>query len=224
MSSVYMIRAGVIGPVKIGYTADVAKRLKAITPPKPSWTWIMRTFIGARAEEKFLHQKFASLSLGGEWFNYHSDMLGDLGLMETPPPRVKRNGMRYERPDTAHRTEAFFHQDVLGLIGGPDGLSRALGNIPAGQVMSVREIREEYWPAAVVLVRQAGRGDLTLDIFRALRAATKAAYAEEERLAAAKKKPLPGALEETKALEDWTVHNGVHPFTAMTLSVIAEAA
>lgn len=178
--AVYMIRAGVIGLVKIGFGYDPTSRLRSIQPPTPAWTWIMRLFEGGRPEERALHERFRLHRQTGEWFRFHQDMLGDLGLRELPIPRVKHNGPRcYDWPENAARAEDFFHQDVLGIIGGGSALAAALGE-PLGAVIPGRQIASEFWSAAALLARSAGHPEITFRLFQAFREANNAEHAAWE--------------------------------------------
>ncbi len=79
---VYLIRAGNKGPVKIGYSDDVAVRLSKIQADNHERLTILRLLEGGVPEEAMLHAKFADDWLHGEWFTFSKAMLGDLGLQE----------------------------------------------------------------------------------------------------------------------------------------------
>jgi hypothetical protein len=80
---VYMIQAGgEHGPVKIGVTDDVEKRLIGMQTGNHLRLAVMRLFEGGPVEERALHQRFDDLRLNGEWFSFSKAMLGDLGLVE----------------------------------------------------------------------------------------------------------------------------------------------
>ena len=212
--AVYMIRAGVIGPVKIGFGGDVSNRLRSIVPPKPCWTWIMRVFEGARTEEAALHRRFAACREQGEWFTFDPDMMGDVGLRELAVPRVKRNGYRLERPDSARRIRDFFHQDILGLVGGSERIAESVG-VATGSVMSLRNIQAEFYSAAVVLARQAGRHDITLRTFEAIDEAFAREIEATKQEVAAKEAAKVPKFDPLVPARTWLAENGVAPIAPL---------
>lgn len=82
---VYMIRAGQNGPVKIGFTDDVAKRLAMMQTGNHEQLTVLRLFEGSAAEEARLHERFADNHLRGEWHHFCKAMMGDVGLAEILP-------------------------------------------------------------------------------------------------------------------------------------------
>lgn len=66
---IYFIRAAA-GPVKIGLTNDPAFRLAQLQTSSWDELRVMRTLDGARAEERWLHTRYAPRRLRGEWFSY----------------------------------------------------------------------------------------------------------------------------------------------------------
>lgn len=58
------------GKVKIGFTTDVRKRIKGLSTAVPGGLELLATIDGGLKEEKYLHDKFAELCIGGEWFHY----------------------------------------------------------------------------------------------------------------------------------------------------------
>ena len=85
---VYMVQAGEHGPVKIGFSADVALRLVKMQADNHQRLTVLRIFQGAVAEEAALHTLFADNRLHGEWFSFTKAMMGDVGLMEILPEPV----------------------------------------------------------------------------------------------------------------------------------------
>lgn len=84
---IYMIRAGDDGPVKIGFTNDVTRRVTKMQTDHYQRLVMMRVFDGGPREEALLHGRFAELRLVGEWFTFSDDMLGDVGLVEIALPK-----------------------------------------------------------------------------------------------------------------------------------------
>lgn len=79
---VYMVRAGEHGPVKIGFSTDVAGRLEKMQIDNHERLFVLRIFEGGQFEEALLHQRFADSWLHGEWHAFSKAMLGDVGLVE----------------------------------------------------------------------------------------------------------------------------------------------
>jgi len=82
---VYMVQAGG-GPVKIGHsqTASLVSRLASLQSSNHERLTILRVLDGGYALERSLHQRFKLLWMHGEWFAFHTDMLGDLGAADCP--------------------------------------------------------------------------------------------------------------------------------------------
>lgn len=64
---VYFI-GGAEGPVKIGSTVDVVKRLATLQTAHPQPLSVLATSRGGIAVEREYHQRFAAFRLRGEWF------------------------------------------------------------------------------------------------------------------------------------------------------------
>lgn len=77
---VYLARFGLAGPVKIGCSRNVPMRLDQLAARLWEDMKLLRLLDGAMADERALHQRFAAQRIRFEWFHFHPDMLGDLGL------------------------------------------------------------------------------------------------------------------------------------------------
>jgi hypothetical protein len=66
--AVYFIKSGDDGLIKIGWTNDVDSRLATLQTGSPEVLSLLALVIGAQADERRLHQKFAHLRVRGEWF------------------------------------------------------------------------------------------------------------------------------------------------------------
>jgi len=102
---IYFIRAGVDGPVKIGWSTDIPGRMSALQTGQPFKVNLLRVLDAPRWAEQWLHRNFDGLRLEGEWFSFSEEML----LIEPPKERPERRRTR-----TADRwcqvwvTEAWF--------------------------------------------------------------------------------------------------------------------
>lgn len=75
---VYILRSG--GFYKIGWTADLGRRMKSYPPD----TTLLVTYDGTRADEKKLHKRFAHLKTHGrEWFAMGADLTAYVDAMIT---------------------------------------------------------------------------------------------------------------------------------------------
>jgi DNA-binding Xre family transcriptional regulator len=72
---VYFVQQGDNGPIKIGVTNNVNKRLTALQGGSPVPLKLLVTFDGDQAFEAFLHRKFAHLRVHNEWFKPARELL-----------------------------------------------------------------------------------------------------------------------------------------------------
>lgn len=83
---IYFIQRGDAGPVKIGFTNDIRKRLRGLQTGHDTRLILRRAFDGSEVDERKLHARFVGSRLQGEWFAPTADILtGDIGL---PPLRA----------------------------------------------------------------------------------------------------------------------------------------
>lgn len=72
---VYFIRAGKIGPVKIGRAVDVPRRIKLLQAGNHINLEILRTLDAPNGAETWLHRQFWRAWIRGEWFHFRDQML-----------------------------------------------------------------------------------------------------------------------------------------------------
>lgn len=72
---VYFIQGQDDGPIKIGFTRDVAGRLRQLQTGHHDRLRVLRSMRGDKALEAWLHRRFAAHRLTGEWFTPHRDLL-----------------------------------------------------------------------------------------------------------------------------------------------------
>lgn len=65
---VYFIQADYQGPIKIGWSQDVQRRLKQLQTARLETLRILGTKPGVLGDESRLHRDLAAYRLGGEWF------------------------------------------------------------------------------------------------------------------------------------------------------------
>lgn len=73
---VYFIQAGPSGPVKIGTTGDLKKRLAGLQTSTAADLVMLGVIPGGREKEAALHTQFQHLRMRGEWFVPDPDLLG----------------------------------------------------------------------------------------------------------------------------------------------------
>ena len=70
---VYAITNGV--DIKIGYSANVQRRVKQLNTGSANKLYILCTFIGGKELEQYIQIKFHGNRINGEWFKVDRDML-----------------------------------------------------------------------------------------------------------------------------------------------------
>lgn len=70
---IYAITNGI--HIKIGYSANVQRRLKQLNTGSANRLYVLCTFIGGRELEQYIHSKFGYNRINGEWFRVDQDML-----------------------------------------------------------------------------------------------------------------------------------------------------
>jgi hypothetical protein len=94
--SVYFIQNIRTGHVKIGFSTDVRSRLSSLQTSQVDRLALLRLVDGGPATERWLHRRFAHLSVRGEWFAFDSEMLTIVPPDEvvTPIKQTKRRDVR----------------------------------------------------------------------------------------------------------------------------------
>lgn len=73
--TVYFIQEMAQENIKIGYTANLSKRFKAIAQGMPQEIKLLTAFNGTEENERWLHAKFQKHRVSGEWFKPSSSLL-----------------------------------------------------------------------------------------------------------------------------------------------------
>jgi hypothetical protein len=85
--AIYLVQSETSGLVKIGYAANVKKRLRLLQTGSADRLRLLRLLEGGRAEEAGLHRRFAQHRKRGEWFSLPDDVAaGPLDLPDLPLP------------------------------------------------------------------------------------------------------------------------------------------
>lgn len=73
--ALYFMQCGDGGPVKIGFSRAVEKRVAAIQLASPYQITLLASAVVARCEEKRLHHVLGRHWLRGEWFTPHPEVM-----------------------------------------------------------------------------------------------------------------------------------------------------
>lgn len=90
---VYFVQIDIDGPIKIGTTCNLRRRLQTLTVP---WLFstltVVATVPGYQQTEQYLHEYFKDLKITGEWFKPSVEILDFIKLVTErhPTPRVVR--------------------------------------------------------------------------------------------------------------------------------------
>lgn len=191
--SVYFIRRGLTGDVKIGSASDPVKRLKQLQTGQSAPLRLMRLFCGELQEERALHARFAHLSIAGEWFRFHPDMLGDVGLPPAPLPDFKRGNHRHGWPKSASQYEIDLHREIRDILGGAGEIARRCGAAP-WLVQDWGPLESRWWAASIIMLAERGRPDITYQMFSEARAA-----ADDEKAAIGRREAIKAGIEREAA-------------------------
>jgi hypothetical protein len=75
VSLVYFIQAGTDGPIKIGRTTNIRRRLTGIQTGSAQRLVVLGTMPGDEAAERALHSRFGFLRTVGEWFRSDATLM-----------------------------------------------------------------------------------------------------------------------------------------------------
>lgn len=80
---VYFIQAGEKGPIKIGWSQEVDKRIATLQTANACKLTLLGTVPGTMETERAYHQKFSHLRLEAEWFQYSQEILDFISEIST---------------------------------------------------------------------------------------------------------------------------------------------
>lgn len=72
------------GLVKIGFSKNVHKRLASLRSSSPFRLTLLATINGGRTRERYYHQRFASHSIGDEWFARAPEIEAEIARLNQP--------------------------------------------------------------------------------------------------------------------------------------------
>ena len=95
-SVAYFLRAGLDGPIKIGFTSNLRHRLTSIETSSSEEIFILSVIDGARELEQELHRRFWPHRVRGEWFAPVPELLAYIATL--PPYTATRVRVRRTLP------------------------------------------------------------------------------------------------------------------------------
>ncbi|GEO18084.1 GIY-YIG nuclease family protein [Microvirga aerophila] len=214
--SIYFIRQGTDGHVKIGFATNAAKRLDQLQTGHSEVLSIIRLLEGTKEDEVRLHQRFGELRLTGEWFKFSDAMLTeDFGLTELEIPPVRR-ARRSNFDTTGWDPEEILHYQLITAVGGREALARRLRVAPWELTRwephrhRIR-LRKRYWSALIVMLHEIGRHDITYDVlaeYRTPYAARSKQFWPEHKQGMKRRDREFEAQKRAEAEQDWLARNG----------------
>jgi hypothetical protein len=80
VGTIYLIQGEDSRKIKIGFTQwDVESRCRRLQTGSSEVLKVIAHFPGTLREERAIHRKFAHLNCGGEWFNFHAEIIAFAG-------------------------------------------------------------------------------------------------------------------------------------------------
>jgi len=73
--TIYFVQSIDGGPVKIGYTTQLPKRLADLRSMNPRFLVLLASMPGTEDDERRLHERFSTTRLHGEWFKSTTDLV-----------------------------------------------------------------------------------------------------------------------------------------------------
>jgi hypothetical protein len=81
---VYFVQEGAAGPIKIGYAIDPEGRYRSLQTAHASELRLLLAIPGDIMLETYLHKRFASTRIRGEWFAPSADLYMLITLLQQP--------------------------------------------------------------------------------------------------------------------------------------------
>ena len=76
------------GPIKIGMTCDVKRRLRELRTKTKLDLAILATIDGGSPREGLYHSRFLAHHIEGEWFERHPDILAEINRLNPTNERI----------------------------------------------------------------------------------------------------------------------------------------
>jgi hypothetical protein len=79
---VYFIRFGETGPIKIGYSTQVGRRVAELQTGSPEELHVVATVPGTKTDEAALHRRFKGQHARGEWYRAAPEVMACAAEMQ----------------------------------------------------------------------------------------------------------------------------------------------
>lgn len=137
--SIYFIRAGDAGPVKIGWAKDVEARRAQLQVSHAEPLVVIRTIEGTRKTERWLHDRYDAGRQVGEWFQFDADML-DIEPPDLGP--VRMNWRQKRKAAEAAKARIKTVSWAASMCTPRNPCTQCLGLLPEGMVPILRLLAE----------------------------------------------------------------------------------
>lgn len=87
---VYFVRAGLTGPVKIGWTMDVQQRMNMLQTAHWETLHVLAVIPACTDKEREFHERFAHLKIAREWFRADQELLAVADELTADMDRMER--------------------------------------------------------------------------------------------------------------------------------------
>lgn len=108
--AIYFLECPPFGPIKIGYSAHILKRIMDLNGSNGQETKFLGAIPGSRANERALHQRFAHAHAHHEWFWPYSDLLQFLVSLGMEPTVIMDKMLARKMKHAAESTEGWMRQ------------------------------------------------------------------------------------------------------------------
>jgi hypothetical protein len=109
---VYFAQAGTNGPIKIGTSRNLTRRIAAMQMYSPHGIRLLATEPGGVEAERAYHHRFNSAALAGEWFQPTPELLALIAqIVERNGPPTTRPNPKRRRPGTGSNPMRNFRLD-----------------------------------------------------------------------------------------------------------------
>lgn len=147
---VYFVQM-VTGPIKVGFTTDLEKRLNTLSCTVPAGVTLLASIEATPDAEAWLHIKFRSLNISGEWFSPGLDLLSFIERAKTgrkpnrarnlPVARNRETKTAPARRGNHRARRILFAQDRRACAGGREDCQSGFAGRRARRTQQVQNQR-----------------------------------------------------------------------------------
>lgn len=154
------------GAIKIGYTTDLDRRMSNLWYSVPGGVTVLASLMGTPDAEQWLHLKFASLKISGEWFRPDPSLMSfiadvnRLGNEVVPQAfradEVEQCGKKRSDPDVDARV-AFWLRKLSEPIRPTDNIKARIGRSADVAGMTFSRAFEIWYGRAIITAAEYAR-------------------------------------------------------------------